>query len=104
MVGDTALDIDNDEAAMANFAVNPLVFISDGMTVNQGPVDRVLRTRMVVPAVPPLQHDRVIIAETNRFVPIQLREQMRDDVRAFLVESGCAVLDWDDHPFWIGGF
>ena len=89
---------------MANFPVNPLAFIPDGMTIDHGPADRKVRTMLVVPPLPPLQHDRVIIAETNRFVPIQLREQMRQDVRAFLVESGCAVLDWDDHPFGLGVF
>ena len=103
--GAIAAELDPDVLeTMANFPVNPLAFIPEGMMIDQGPADRKFRTMMVVPPLPPLQHDRVIIAETNRFVPIQLREQMRMQVRDFLVESGCAVLHLDDHPFGLGVF
>ena len=56
--------------AMPNFLINPLALILEGMAIDQGPADRKIRTMMVVPPLPPLQHDRVIIAETNNFVPI----------------------------------
>jgi hypothetical protein len=51
LVGDDTDDIDAAtvaDFAMANFTVNPLAFIPDGMTIDQGPVDRTVRTRLVV--------------------------------------------------------
>ena len=73
---------------MANFPVNPHTFIPDGMTIEPGPTDRVVCTRLVVDLVPPLRHDNVIIAETNHFVPIQLWEQMRIAIQGTLNEAG----------------
>ena len=55
-----------DGEAMANFPVNPLAFLPEGMIIEQGPADRKVRSVLVVPPVPPLHNDRVIIAETNR--------------------------------------
>ena len=89
---------------MANFPVNPLAFIPDGMTIDHGPADRKVRTMMVVPPLPPLHHDRVVIVETNRFIPIQLRESMRQAVKGLLDEAGHDSFDWDDHPFGLGVF
>jgi hypothetical protein len=43
-----------------------LAFLPDGMTVDQGAPDRKVRTDRVVPPTAPLQHDRVLIVETNR--------------------------------------
>jgi hypothetical protein len=57
---------------MANFPVNPLAFLPNGMTIDQGPADRKVRSMLVVDPVPPLQHDSVLIIETNRFIPIHL--------------------------------
>jgi hypothetical protein len=87
---------------MANFPVNPLAFLPEGMTVDHGPPDRKVRTNLVVPAVAPLHNDRVLIAETNRFIPIQHRDQMREDLRDLLVEDGHIVRYFDDHPFGLG--
>jgi hypothetical protein len=91
-----------DSATMATFPVNPLAFLPDGMPIDQGPLDRKVRTDLVVPAIAPLQNDRVLIAETNRFIPIHLRETMREDIRDMLVEAGHLVRLYDDHPFGIG--
>jgi hypothetical protein len=43
-----------DSATMATFPVNPLAFLPDGMTIDQGPLDRKVRTDLVVPAIAPL--------------------------------------------------
>jgi hypothetical protein len=87
---------------MATFPVNPLPLLPDGMPVDQGPVNRKVRSDLVVPAIAPLQNDRVLIAETSRFIPIQHREQMREDVRDWLVTEGYIVRYYDDHPFGLG--
>jgi hypothetical protein len=72
------------------------------MTVDHGPPDKKVRTNLVVPAIAPLHNDRVLIAETNRFIPIQHRDQMREDLRDLLVEDGHIVRYFDDHPFGLG--
>jgi hypothetical protein len=46
--------------------------------------------------------DKVVIAETNRFILIHLRQQMRDDLRDLLEEAGHHVNEFDDHPFGLG--
>jgi hypothetical protein len=89
---------------MANFLINPLAFLPDGMTVNHGPVDRKVRTDLVVSPNAPLQNDKVLIAETNRFIPIHLRHQLRHDLRNLLVEGGYHVSSFDDHPFSLGSY
>jgi hypothetical protein len=55
-------------AAMATFPVNPLAFLPEGLTIDQGPADRKVCTDLVVSPNAPLQNDKVIIAETNRFI------------------------------------
>ena len=89
---------------MANFPVNPLAFLPNGLTIDPGPVDRLVRSHMVVPAEAPLQHDRKVIAETNRFIPIQLREDYRIQVMNLLNESQLFVSRFDDHPLGLGIF
>jgi hypothetical protein len=91
-----------DSKTMATFPINPLAFLPDGMTIDQGPPNHKVRTDLVVPAIVTLQNDRVLIAETNRFIPIHLRETMREDIRDMLVEAGYLVRFYDDHPFGIG--
>jgi hypothetical protein len=59
-------------AVMANFPINPLVFPPEGLTVDHGPADRKTRTDLVVSPNVPLHNDKVVITETNRFVPIHL--------------------------------
>jgi hypothetical protein len=82
---------------MATVPVNLLAFLLEGMTVDHGPADRKIRTDLVVPAFAPLQNDKVTIAETSRFVPIQLREEMRLAVQGMLQEPGFVVRAVDDH-------
>jgi hypothetical protein len=84
---------------MANFHVNPLAFLPEGMAIDQWPLDRKVLTNLVVPVVAPLQHYRVLVAETNRFIHIQQREQMRKDLMDLLVEEGHILRHYDDLPF-----
>jgi hypothetical protein len=88
--------------SMATFPVNPLAFLFEGMTVDHGPADWKVHTDLVVSPNAPPQHNRVAIAEMNRFIPIHLRQQMRDDLRALLDEAGHHVNEFDDHPFGLG--
>jgi hypothetical protein len=76
---------------MATFPVNTLAFLPKGMMVDQGPADRKICTDMVVPTIVPLQHDRFIIVETDRFIPIQHRLEMRLEVRGMIDEAGFTV-------------
>jgi hypothetical protein len=57
---------------MATFPVNPLAFLPEGMTIDHGPADRKVRTDLIVSPNAPLHNDKVVIAETNRFIPIHL--------------------------------
>ncbi|KAK1695204.1 hypothetical protein QYE76_011901 [Lolium multiflorum] len=75
--GDSQALLITEAEAMATFPVNPLAFLPEGMTIDQGPPDRKIH-------------------------PIHLREQMREDVRDMLVESGHIVRYFDDHPFGLG--
>jgi hypothetical protein len=89
---------------MATFPLNPLAFLPEGMTIDHGPADCKPRTDLVVSSNAPLLNDKVVIAETNRFVSIQLRQQFREDLRGLLEESGYAVSAFDDHPFGLGSY
>jgi hypothetical protein len=74
------------------------------MSIDHGPMDRKVRTDLVVSPQAPLQNDKVIIAETNRFIPVHLHAPMRDSLRDLLDESGYTVAEFDDHPFGLGSF
>jgi hypothetical protein len=67
--------------------VNPLAFLADRMSVDQGPTDHKVRTDLVVPAIAPLQNECVLVAKTNRFIHIHLRENMREDIRDLFFRS-----------------
>ncbi|KAM3401002.1 hypothetical protein ACQJBY_005674 [Aegilops geniculata] len=73
---------------MANFPVNPLAFLPHGMTVDQGPPDRKARVDMALSGHPPLNHDRFLIAETNRAIPIHLRQETRSALADFVPVRG----------------
>jgi hypothetical protein len=90
--------------AMANFAVNPLAFIPPGMSIDHGPADRRVRSVLVVDPVPPLHHDNLVIAEPSHFMPIHMRQDLRDTIEGLLVEDGFTVRRTDDHPFGLGTF
>jgi hypothetical protein len=89
---------------MANFPVNPLAFLPEGMTIDHGPADRKVRTNVVVNPISPLQHDNVVIAEPSRFIPIQLREDMREEIVNMITEAGFTVTAFDDRPLGLGVF
>jgi hypothetical protein len=95
---------DQGGGAMANFPVNPLAFLPEGMTIDQGPADRKVRSHLVVNPISPLQHDNVVIAEPSRFIPIQLREDMREEIANMITEAGFTVTAFDDHPLGLGVF
>jgi hypothetical protein len=48
---------------MANFPVNPLAFLPEGMMVDHGPADRKASSDLVVSPNAPLHNDKVIIAK-----------------------------------------
>jgi hypothetical protein len=50
------------------------------MMIDHGPANRKPRTDLVISSNVPLLNDKVVIAETNRFVPIHLRQQFREDL------------------------
>jgi hypothetical protein len=89
---------------MASFPVNPLEFLPEGMTIDHGPADRKVRSDLVVSPNALLHNDKVLIAETNRFILVHLRQSMRDDLRALLDEAGYTVSLYDDHPFGLGSY
>jgi hypothetical protein len=89
---------------MANFPINPLAFLPEGLTVDHGPADRKVRTDLVVSPNAPLQNDKVLIAETHRFIPIHLRYQLHHDLRNLLEEGGYHVTAFDDHLFGLGSY
>jgi hypothetical protein len=74
------------------------------MTIDHAPTDRKAHTYLVLSPNAPLINDKVLIAETNRFVLIYLRHQYRDDLRDLLEESGYAVSAFDDHLFGLGSY
>jgi hypothetical protein len=91
-------------AAMATFPVNPLAFLPEGMTIDHGPADHKAHIDLVLSPNAPLVNDKVLIAETNRFIPIHLRQQYSDDLRDLLEEAGYAVSAFDDHLFGLGSY
>jgi hypothetical protein len=60
--------VQSPSAAMATFPVNPLAFLPEGMTIDHGPADRKPCIDLVVSSDALLLNDKVVIAETNRFV------------------------------------
>ncbi|XP_020186985.1 uncharacterized protein [Aegilops tauschii subsp. strangulata] len=73
---------------MANFPVNPLAFLPHGMTVEQGPPDRKARVDMALSGHLPLNHDRFLIAETSRAIPVHLRQEARSALADFVPVRG----------------
>jgi hypothetical protein len=96
--------VQSPSAAMATFPVNLLAFLPEGMTIDHGPADRKPCIDLVLSSNAPLLNDKVVIAETNRFVPIHLRQQFSEDLRGLLEESGYVVSAFDDHPFGLGSY
>jgi hypothetical protein len=93
---------DQGGGAMANFPVNPLAFFLEGMTIDHGPYDRKVHTNLVVNPISPLQHDNVVIVEPSRFIPIQLWEDMREEIANMITEAGFTFTAFDDHPLRLG--
>jgi hypothetical protein len=95
---------DQGGGAMANFPVNLLVFLPEGMTIDHGPADHKVHSNLVVNLISRLQHDNVVIAEPSRFIPIQLREDMRVEIANMITKAGFIVSTFDDHPLGLGVF
>lgn len=89
---------------MVNYPMNPFPFIPHGMTIDPGPTDRLVRSGVVVHPISPLNHDYLAIAESNRFVPIQQCEEMRNTIEGLLHESEIHPIETIDHPLNIGMF
>jgi hypothetical protein len=88
---------------MANFPVNPFRFLPEGMTVDDGPQERLVRGHMAVPPEAPLFHGEYAIAVANWHVPDLLRPEMLEEL--------VNILGYDHHikirsarssPFGIG--
>lgn len=73
--------------AMANYPLNPIPFLPQGWAVEPGPADRLVRSGMVVNPIPPLNHDFLVIAKANRFVPHHRRAALRDTIEGLLHEA-----------------
>ena len=89
---------------MANFPINIVPYLPQGMTVELGPPDRKVRSDVVVSAVPPLRHDFLAIAEANRFIPKHQKAALRDNIQGLLHESHFFPTEVKDHPLGIDIF
>uniref|UniRef100_A0A453JYF4 DUF7597 domain-containing protein n=1 Tax=Aegilops tauschii subsp. strangulata TaxID=200361 RepID=A0A453JYF4_AEGTS len=89
---------------MANFPVNPLAFLPHGMTVEQGPPDRKARVDMALSGHLPLNHDRFLIAETSRAIPVHLRQEARSALAGMLNHDSYSVRFFEDSPLGLGLF
>lgn len=89
---------------MTNYPINPLPYLPPGMTIDPGPADRKVRGEMVVHPVPPLNHEYLAIAETNRFIPIQQCEELRGIIEGLLHEAEIHPVEEIGHPLGIGMF
>ena len=89
---------------MANFPINIVPYLPQGMTVELGPTDRKVRADMVVSAVPPLHHNFLAIAEANRFIPQHQKEALRDTIQGLLHEFHFFPTEVEDHALGLGIF
>ena len=89
---------------MANFLVNVVPYLPQGMTIELGPEDRKVRDDMVVSPTPPLRHAFLAIAEVNRFVPFHHKAALRHTIEGLLHESHYFPSEVTDHPLGIGLF
>jgi hypothetical protein len=64
----------------------------------------IVRSYLVVSPVSPLMNDKVVIAKPSRFIPIQLRQEVRENIADIVTEVGYTMTALDDHPFGIGIF
>jgi hypothetical protein len=88
---------------MANFPVNPFRFLPDGMTIDEGPQDRVVRGHMAVPPEAPLYHGEYAIAVANWYVPDLLRPEMLEElVNILRYDHHIDVRSARSSPFGIG--
>lgn len=89
---------------MANFPVNPIPFLPTGWSIEPGPPDRKVRADMAVNPIPPLNNSFLAIAKASRFVPLHLREGLRETIEGLLHEAGLLTTEVLDHPLGIGMF
>ena len=59
---------------------------------------------MAVNPIPPLNNNFLAIAEASRFVPLHLREDLRNTIEGLLHESFHHTIESSDHPLGVGMF
>ena len=89
---------------MANYPLNPVPFLPSGFTVKLGPVDRLVRSDMVVGPIALLNHDYLAIAESSQYMPLHCRAIIRNQIVTMLHEMQLFTTEVSDHPFGIGIF
>jgi hypothetical protein len=90
---------------MANFPVNPFRFVPEGLIIDDGPADRVVRSHVALPAEAPSYHGEYAIAVTDR----QVAELERPALLSRLVDllrfnHNVEVHSARSSPFGIGLF
>ena len=72
---------------MANYPVNVVPYLPQGMTIELGPEERVMRDEMVISPTPPLHQDFLEVAEVNHFVPFHQKAALHHTIEGLLHES-----------------
>jgi hypothetical protein len=90
---------------MANFPINPFRFLPDGMIVDDGPTNRVIRAFMALPAEPPAYHGEYAIAVADREVADLERPALLNTlVTRMTYNHNIDVQNVRSSPFGIGLF
>jgi hypothetical protein len=90
---------------MANFPINPFRFLPDGMIVDDGPTNRVIRAFMALPAEPPAYHGEYAIVVADREVADLERPALLNTlVNRMRYNHNIDVQNVRSSPFGIGLF
>uniref|UniRef100_A0ACD5X0M9 Uncharacterized protein n=1 Tax=Avena sativa TaxID=4498 RepID=A0ACD5X0M9_AVESA len=88
---------------MAYFPVNPFCFVPDGLTLDDGPADRLVRAHLAVPADASLFHCDTAIDVANWEVPDLMRPEMLEDLVSLLrYDQHVVIRSAHSSPFGIG--
>lgn len=88
--------------SMVSFTCNPFAFLPPGFSIEQGPSDHKVRADMALSATPPLCHDDYAISESNRPIPIHLRQVARQEIVRLPNHFRFFVRDAQDSAFGLG--